>query len=53
MIYHILERNVLEGLKWSEPLDIIFKENFVDDPTLTWQYFASPKGFMRHFPGKK
>ncbi|KAG5866820.1 hypothetical protein JTB14_006018 [Gonioctena quinquepunctata] len=44
------EQPVLEGLRWSEALDLVFKENLIDDPSLTWQYFASPKGFMRHYP---
>ncbi|KAJ8937035.1 hypothetical protein NQ318_010787 [Aromia moschata] len=44
------ESAVLEGVRWSEPLDLVFKNNFIRDPTLTWQYFASPRGFMRHYP---
>ncbi|XP_028129613.2 voltage-dependent calcium channel subunit alpha-2/delta-3-like [Diabrotica virgifera virgifera] len=44
------EQDVLEGLRWSEALDLVFKENYKNDHTLTWQYFASPKGFMRHYP---
>ncbi|CAH1988428.1 unnamed protein product [Acanthoscelides obtectus] len=44
------EKNVLEGVRWSEALDLIFKYNLEKDPTLTWQYFASPHGFMRHYP---
>ncbi|KAJ8913962.1 hypothetical protein NQ315_015200 [Exocentrus adspersus] len=44
------EQNVLEGLRWSEALDLVFKDNNYKDSTLTWQYFASPRGFMRHYP---
>ncbi|XP_057672266.1 voltage-dependent calcium channel subunit alpha-2/delta-3-like [Diorhabda carinulata] len=47
------EQDVLEGLRWSEALDLVFKENARNDPTLIWQYFASPKGFMRHYPAVK
>ncbi|CAG9864364.1 unnamed protein product [Phyllotreta striolata] len=47
------EHTVLEGIRWSEALDLVFKENLNNDPTLTWQYFASPKGFMRHYPAMK
>ncbi|KAL3266744.1 hypothetical protein HHI36_010905 [Cryptolaemus montrouzieri] len=47
------DQNILEGARWTEPLDLIFKENFDEDPTLTWQYFASPFGYMRHYPAIK
>lgn len=46
-----LDEKVLEGIRWSEALDFVFKDNMAKDPTLTWQYFASPHGFMRHYPG--
>lgn len=48
---YFLDQAVLEGVRWSEALDLIFKSNYEKDPTLTWQYFASPVGFMRHYPG--
>ncbi|XP_076250895.1 voltage-dependent calcium channel subunit alpha-2/delta-3-like [Rhynchophorus ferrugineus] len=47
------DKSVLGGIKWSEPLDLIFKQNFLKDQELTWQYFASPLGFMRHYPAVK
>ncbi|CAH1173790.1 unnamed protein product [Phaedon cochleariae] len=47
------EQGVLEGLRWSEALDLVFKENHANDSSLTWQYFASPRGFMRHYPAVK
>ncbi|XP_060531508.1 voltage-dependent calcium channel subunit alpha-2/delta-3-like [Cylas formicarius] len=52
---NVYERDpvVMEAIHWSEPLDMIFKQNFIDDPELTWQYFASPLGLMRHYPAVK
>ncbi|XP_045479597.1 voltage-dependent calcium channel subunit alpha-2/delta-3-like [Harmonia axyridis] len=47
------EQDILEGARWTEPLDMIFKENIEEDPTLTWQYFTSPSGYMRHYPAVK
>lgn len=43
--------SVLEGIRWSEALDLVFKRNYLKDDDLVWQYFASPAGFMRHYPG--
>lgn len=45
------DERILNDLKWSENLDSTFRENHQNDPTLSWQYFASAKGFMRFFPG--
>ncbi|CAG9766981.1 unnamed protein product [Ceutorhynchus assimilis] len=52
---NIYERDmsVLEGIRWSEALDLVFKKNLHKDPDLVWQYFASPAGFMRHYPAVK
>ncbi|XP_050298952.1 voltage-dependent calcium channel subunit alpha-2/delta-3-like isoform X2 [Anthonomus grandis grandis] len=47
------DMSVLEGIRWSEPLDLVFKKNLINDSELTWQYFASPNGFMRHYPAVK
>lgn len=44
--------SVLEDIQWSNQLDSIFLDNYRKDPTLSWQFFGSARGFMRHFPGK-
>ncbi|XP_060533822.1 voltage-dependent calcium channel subunit alpha-2/delta-3 [Cylas formicarius] len=43
-------KDVIAGIKWSEELDQTFKNNYKEDPTLSWQYFGSSTGFMRQFP---
>lgn len=40
-------------LQWSEKLDEVFLQNYRSDPSLSWQYFGSTAGFMRHYPGKR
>lgn len=45
------EAAVIKSIKWSEKLDVIFKNNYKTDPRLSWQYFGSATGFMRQFPG--
>ncbi|KAF4528188.1 hypothetical protein B566_EDAN014013 [Ephemera danica] len=42
---------VIEAITWSENLDRVFAANYRVDPSLTWQYFGSARGFMRQFPG--
>lgn len=44
---------VIEDIQWSKKLDPIFSANYAADPTLTWQYFGSNKGFMRTYPGEQ
>lgn len=44
---------MIKGIKWSEELDKTFRNNYKEDPTLSWQYFGSSTGFMRQFPGKE
>ncbi|XP_050073473.1 voltage-dependent calcium channel subunit alpha-2/delta-3 isoform X4 [Anopheles maculipalpis] len=44
---------VIKAIKWSEALDSIFYNNYIGDPTLTWQYFGSSSGFLRQFPATK
>ncbi|XP_073958467.1 voltage-dependent calcium channel subunit straightjacket isoform X13 [Choristoneura fumiferana] len=44
---------VIKGIHWSEGLDTHFINNYQSDPTLSWQYFGSSTGFMRHYPAMK
>nr|XP_022916420.1 voltage-dependent calcium channel subunit alpha-2/delta-4 [Onthophagus taurus] len=41
------------AVQWSEELDSVFKNNYQSDPSLSWQYFCSSSGVMRHYPAKK
>ncbi|XP_048489237.1 voltage-dependent calcium channel subunit alpha-2/delta-3 [Plutella xylostella] len=41
---------VQNQIGWSEHLDPLFVNNYEIDPTLSWQYYASSKGFMRRYP---
>ncbi|XP_058802152.1 voltage-dependent calcium channel subunit alpha-2/delta-3 isoform X2 [Phymastichus coffea] len=44
------DKNVLPAIRWSEELDETFKNNYRQDPSLSWQYFGSSTGFMRLYP---
>jgi voltage-dependent calcium channel alpha-2/delta-4 len=39
-----------EFIQWSEVLDEVFRQNYQSDPALSWQYFGSNLGIMRHYP---
>ena len=41
----------MNGIQWTSSLDDVFDRNSHDDPTSSWQYFGSDKGFMRVYPG--
>ncbi|XP_031340092.1 voltage-dependent calcium channel subunit alpha-2/delta-3-like isoform X2 [Photinus pyralis] len=47
------EEPLLNDIRWSEALDLVFQQNYQEDPTLLWQYFAGRTGFLRHYPGIK
>jgi VWA N-terminal len=44
---------VIEDIQWSKKLDPIFASNYAADPSLTWQYFGSARGFLRTYPGER
>lgn len=40
----------MEAIMWSEALDKVFVQNYNSDPALSWQYFGSDTGILRHYP---
>ncbi|XP_017853945.1 voltage-dependent calcium channel subunit alpha-2/delta-3 [Drosophila busckii] len=45
--------DVLNVIQWSEQLDKVFKQNYQSDPALSWQYFGSDTGILRHYPASQ
>jgi hypothetical protein len=47
----VLAPEILKEIEWTEDLDAVFKSNYEQDPSLSWQYFGSASGIMRQYPG--
>ncbi|XP_037045895.1 voltage-dependent calcium channel subunit alpha-2/delta-3 isoform X3 [Bradysia coprophila] len=47
------DNDTLWAIQWSKNLDAIFLSNYMEDPTLSWQFFGSATGFMRQFPASQ
>lgn len=47
------ETQVMNAIAWSDGLTNVFRNNYVRNPKLTNQYFASQNGFMRLYPAQK
>ncbi|KAL1493158.1 hypothetical protein ABEB36_011269 [Hypothenemus hampei] len=48
-----IEDKASEAIQWSEALDKVFAQNYKSDPALSWQYFGSSSGIMRHYPAMR
>ncbi|KRT83163.1 VWA domain-containing protein [Oryctes borbonicus] len=46
-------REAATAIQWSEALNEVFQTNYQSDPALSWQYFGSSTGIMRHYPSMK
>ena len=51
MLCILTAAEIVNGISWTEALDTVFDDNRHIDPSLSWQYFGSDKGFMRTYPG--
>lgn len=51
LFYFHVEDAAAFAIQWSEALDEVFIRNYNSDPALSWQYFGSSSGIMRHYPG--
>lgn len=45
-----LTQEVVEDIARTELLDDTFRQNYESDPALSWQYFGSVTGVLRHYP---
>ncbi|XP_059090756.1 voltage-dependent calcium channel subunit alpha-2/delta-2-like isoform X2 [Tigriopus californicus] len=48
--YIIRDPEILNGIRWTQALDSVFKENQKAFPDIYWQTFGSQDGYMRVFP---
>lgn len=46
----VAAREAADAIQWSEKLDEVFRKNYESDPALSWQYFGSSTGILRHYP---
>lgn len=51
-MFHSIANETKDVLIWSKDLDSVFVNNYKADPALSWQYFGSETGVLRHFPAK-
>lgn len=49
-VLFLSDPKVMTAIMWSESLDEVFRQNYQSDPALSWQYFGSDTGILRHFP---
>lgn len=46
------DERVVDALYFTEALLSTFKANYAQDASISFQYFCSAKGFLRHYPGR-